>query len=267
MPRKCTRSATPSSPASSSSCRPQRPVAGQRELRVHPASHAGRVNAASSSSTRLISVIRPSQAIRSASSPTPRRARSAAASTGSAVARSSRSRPSRTTSNFSNGAMPLRDQFVAHLGADGDQLVRRARERALRLAKRERLCRPEVPAEHMAVEGVHDHRRIGNARDRRRQPSDRSSLRGVGVQDVRPQRADQIAHPQHGADVVARRRCHAAASAGRAARPRDHELRTPSNLRPLPPGRQQAWCHSRARQARASDTRRAMPDHRRSGAR
>jgi hypothetical protein len=48
----------------------------------------------------------------------------------------------------------------------------------------------------MAVEGVHDDRRPRAPGEQRRDAADRARLGGVGVQDVRPECADQLDEPQ-----------------------------------------------------------------------
>ena len=133
----------PSSTRQRSSRDAQRPVTDEHELARPPRrAHAGRRTRASSSSTRLISVIRPSQPITkrlvadaelALAAPRARRQRCGR--------RASRSRPSRMTAIRSAGAMPRRDELVAHLGADRDQRVRTcARARA-----RPRGTRPSSP--------------------------------------------------------------------------------------------------------------------------
>jgi hypothetical protein len=85
---------------------------------------------------------------------------------------------------------PEIDEVVAHLRADGDERVARAGEPLLELAERLGLGGAEVAAEHVPVEGVHDHLRAGGAGHHRREPADGAGLGGVRVEDVRPDLAD-----------------------------------------------------------------------------
>ena len=63
----------------------------------------------------------------------------------------------------------------------------------------------EVAAEHVAVEGVHHYLRPGGAGEPRCDSPDRSGLRGVRVQDLRPLPADQADELPDGDGVLQRR--------------------------------------------------------------
>ena len=149
------------------------------------------------------------------------------------------------------------DEVVAHLGADRDERVGSAGEPALEQPEAERAQRAEVPAQHVAVEGVHDDRRTRVTREERRHAPDRPGLRRVRVQDRRPLAPDQLREPEHRERRRGSARCRGGAPA--AARPsrRAHQRRTPSSPRRARDCRRRASCRSRARGARRRGRRRA----------
>ncbi len=100
---------------------------------------------------------------------------------------------------------PQRHQLVANLGPDGHEARGAASQRSLRLEEQPGLDRPEVPTQHVPVEGVHDHGRPCGAGEQRRSASDRPGLRRMRVQDVRPQAADLAPQRLHRDRVPERR--------------------------------------------------------------
>ena len=97
---------------------------------------------------------------------------------------------------------PELDELVPHLRADRHEHVGGPRERSLHLPEERGATRVEVALEDVSVEGVEDDGRPSAAREERRGSSDRSRLRGVRVEDVRPLAPDQLRDPEDGARVV-----------------------------------------------------------------
>ena len=129
---------------------------------------------------------------------------------------------------------PGREELVANLRADRDQAGGGPGQRPLDAGDELGLRRREVPAEQMAVEVVH--RRRDPARPRGG-PAQHAGLGLVGVDDVRPEVADDLRHaPQRLCIVPGMRRAtqtlDALDAAGRArASPRSHLRRGRSNPR------------------------------------
>ncbi len=98
-----------------------------------------------------------------------------------------------------------RDEVVSHLRPDRDEPCRVPGECALGLAEEARADRVEVPAEHVTVVGVDDHRRPRVACEQRGRATDRARLGRVGVQDVRTDAADLADEPADGGRVGDRR--------------------------------------------------------------
>ena len=99
-----------------------------------------------------------------------------------------------------------RHQVVLHLGAHRDQPRCVPGEKGLGLLEHRGPHRVEVAAQHMPVEGVHDDRRPSISGQDRGEPSDRTGLRRVGVQDVRADPADLFDDPLDAHGIVDRRK-------------------------------------------------------------
>ena len=98
-----------------------------------------------------------------------------------------------------------RDEVVAYLRADGHERGRRRGERALEEAEEASAHWVEIATENVAVEGVHRDRRFRVTREERGDPPDGAGLRGVRVQDVRPDVLDDRGQPPRSSEVVDRR--------------------------------------------------------------
>ncbi len=98
-----------------------------------------------------------------------------------------------------------RDEVVADLRAHRDERRRRGRERPLEHPEEAGADRPEVAAEDVAVEGVHDDRRACVTGEQGGRAADSARFRGVRVQDVRTQPADERGKPVRGPEIVQRR--------------------------------------------------------------
>ena len=129
-------------------------------------------NASSTSSTRLIAVMRPIQPTTKRSGGTPNSAAQLARDPRRCPStRASSAIPRRMTLNCSARRDAERDEVVAHLRADGDEARRRAREPPLdRRGSAAVASRAEVAAQDVAVEGVDDDRRPRVAGERARRP-------------------------------------------------------------------------------------------------
>ena len=157
--------------------RAPRAPAGRARRRPSRAPPRGPARAAGSPSgatswARFTAVIRPTQPIVNRSCGMPSEARSSSPCSEPCM-RSESSMPSRTTAKRDAGATPISTSSSRHLGADGDERIGLARERALDQAVRLLLRRSEVALQRMAVERVDDDRRArwaGEARPRRAPP-------------------------------------------------------------------------------------------------
>ena len=104
------------------------------------------------------------------------------------------------------------DELVAHLRADGDERVGDAREHPLEHPEDERPEPAEVPAQHVAVERVHDDRRAraaGEQRSRRgrpRRPS-RCACAGSSARSARIIRARRMVASRSCTGEISRCRC------------------------------------------------------------
>ena len=152
-----------------------------------------------------------------------------------------------------------RDEVVAHLGAHRDERRRRGGEAPLEHPEEAGADGAEVAAQDVAVEGVHDDRRPCVTREQRRRAADGAGLRGVRVEDVRPQPADQ---PRRADAPPAGRGAARSRGGGRGARPPRRppaRRRTTSSPRRARASRRRASSRSRAPRGPPSGTRRAAP--------
>ncbi len=136
------------------------------------------------------------------------------------------SRPSGTTRIFSAARDAEAHEVLLHRLRHRHERVRGGGEPRLEPAEEGRLRGREVPAQHVAVEGVNDG---GNARRTRGEPAEEPGLGGVGVDDVRPPRPHEAVEPHERAQVL------------KAARSRDRARPSPHKSRSSPP-RARACC-------------------------